>query len=135
MNSHYENLIRGLVKYGGTVTRYTGDGVLALFGAPLDDPDHALHAVQVVWEAYSLLAKFKVRRSVDTFELQTGFGIHTGMAVVGSISTDARAEYTPIGVADHVICGQQAEVSVKGRSRLVWVVEVVGMRKPPQEKR
>jgi len=158
LNSYYENLIQALIKYGGTVTRYTGDGVLALFGAPLEDPDHALHAVQAAWEAYVLLEKFNaIRRSVGAVELRTGFGIHTGVAVVGSIGCEARAEYTPIGdaanvasrieglnrelgtvilisdatyqrVADWVVVGKRAETPVKGRAKPVQVVEVVGLR-------
>ncbi len=158
LNSYYENLIQALIKYGGTVTRYTGDGVLALFGAPLEDPDHALHAVQAAWEAYTLLEKFNfIRRSVGAFELHTSFGIHTGTAVVGSIGCETRAEYTPIGdaanvasrieglnrelgtvvliseatyqrVADRIAAGKRAETPVKGRSQMVQVVEVVGLR-------
>jgi adenylate cyclase len=158
LNGYYQNLIQALVKHGGTVTRYTGDGVLALFGAPLPDSDHAHHAVEAAWEAHTLLEKFNaIRRSVGAVELRTGFGIHTGVAVVGSIGCEARAEYTPVGdaanvasrieglnrelgtvilisdstyrqTADRVVAGQQAEVTVKGRSRAVRVVEVVGLR-------
>jgi class 3 adenylate cyclase len=161
LNSYYENLIQAMIKFKGTVTRYTGDGVLALFGAPLEDPDHALHAIQATWEAYNLLEKFNsIRRSVGAFELQTGFGIHTGVAVIGSIGCDVRAEYTPIGdaanvasrieglnrdlgtailisgatyqrVAERVIPGKRTETSVKGRSQPVEVVEVVGLRADP----
>ncbi len=163
LNSYYENLIQALNKHGGTVTRYTGDGVLALFGAPLEDPDHALNAVRAVWEAHMLLEKFNdIRRTVQAFELRTGFGIHTGEVVVGSIGSEARAEYTPIGdganvasrieglnkelgtsilisddtyrrVAPWVEVGQRAEVMVKGRTRPVRVVEVVGLRSQPRQ--
>ncbi|MBN1954468.1 MAG: adenylate/guanylate cyclase domain-containing protein [Anaerolineae bacterium] len=162
LNVYYGFLVQTLIRHGGTVTRYTGDGVLALFGAPLDDPDHALHAVQAVWESYTLLEKFNdIRRTLGAFELRTGFGIHTGSAVVGSIGTDARAEYTPIGdpanvasrieglnkelstsvliseatyrrVVEHVLVGQRAEVTVKGRSRPVRVVELVGLKPTPR---
>jgi class 3 adenylate cyclase len=158
INSYFENLIQAMTKHGGTVTRYTGDGVLALFGAPLDDPNHALNAVQAAWEAHNLLDKFNsIRRSVEAFELSTGFGIHSGSAVVGSIGCEARAEYTPIGdaanvasrieglnkelntailiseatyqrVADHVVVGKRAETSVKGREKPIEVIEVIGMR-------
>lgn len=158
LNSYYENLVQALINCGGTVTRYTGDGVLALFGAPLEDPDHALHAVEAAWEAYKLLEKFNaIRRSVGAFELETGFGIHTGMAVVGGVGCESRAEYTPIGdaanvasrieglnrelrtailisdktyqyVVDRILVGKQADTSVKGRTKAVKVVEVVGLR-------
>lgn len=155
LNAYYENLVQILINHGGTVTRYTGDGVLVLFGAPLDDPDHARHAVEAALEAHKLLEKFNaIRRTMDVFELRTGFGIHTGTAVVGSIGCEARAEYTPIGdpanvasrieslnreldtsilisdatyerVADYIVVGKMAETPVKGRVELVKVYEVL----------
>jgi class 3 adenylate cyclase len=158
LNVYYGFLVQALIRHGGTITRYTGDGVLALFGAPLEDPDHALHAVLAAWEAHNLLEKFNdIRRTVGAFELRTGFGVHTGMAAVGSIGCEARAEYTPIGdaanvasrieglnrelgtvilisddtyrrVADRLIVGKRAATPVKGRSQPVEVVEVAGLR-------
>jgi len=157
LNIYYENLVQILTKYGGTITRYTGDGVLALFGAPLDDPYHARHAVEAALEAHALLEKFNaIRRIAGAFELRTGFGIHTGVAVVGSIGCEARAEYTPIGdppnvasrieglnrelktsilisnatyecLTDQVIVGKTAETPVKGRVEPVQVYEVLGL--------
>ena len=158
LNAYYENLIQTLIKHDGTVTRYTGDGVLVLFGAPLDNSDHAYSAVEAALEAQEILEKFNsIRRKVGAFELRTGFGIHTGMAVVGSIGCEARAEYTPIGdpanvasrieglnrdlgtsilisratyerVADRVVVGKTAETPVKGRVEPVQVYEVLGLR-------
>lgn len=158
LNAYYENLVQILIEHGGTIARYTGDGVLVLFGAPLDDPDHARHAVEAALEASELLEKFNdIRRMVGAFELHTGFGIHTGIAVVGSIGCESRAEYTPIGdpanvasrieglnrelgtsilisqatyerVADSVVVGKTAETAVKGRVESVQVYEVLGLR-------
>jgi class 3 adenylate cyclase len=155
LNAYYENLVQTLIKYGGTVTRYTGDGVLALFGAPLEDPDHARNAVGAALEAQALLEGFNaIRRRLGVFELRTGFGIHTGVAVVGSIGTETRAEYTPIGdpanvasrieglnrdlgtsilisratyeqVADCVVVGKSATTPIKGRVKPVQVYEVL----------
>ncbi|HEV58344.1 MAG TPA: adenylate/guanylate cyclase domain-containing protein [Phycisphaerales bacterium] len=158
LNAYYENLVQILSKYGGTVTRYTGDGALVLFGAPLDDAHHALHAVEAVLEAHQLLSKFnEIRRIAGAFELRTVFGIHTGTAVVGSVGCEARAEYTPIGdpanvanrieglnrelgtavlisdttyrrLADVVVVGKSAETSVKGRSETIKVYELLGFK-------
>ncbi|MBU0704273.1 MAG: adenylate/guanylate cyclase domain-containing protein [Chloroflexi bacterium] len=158
LNAYYDNLVQILTEHGGTIARYTGDGVLVLFGAPLDDPDHARHAVEAALEARELLEKFNdIRRTIGAFELRTGFGIHTGVAVVGSIGCEARAEYTPIGdpanvasrieglnrelgtsilisqatyerVADSVIVGKTAETLVKGRVEPVQVYQVLGLR-------
>jgi class 3 adenylate cyclase len=157
LNAYYATLVQILEDHGGTITRYTGDGVLALFGAPLDDPDHALHAVQAALKAYEVLGHFNaIRRMVKAFELRTGFGIHTGVAVVGSVGSETRAEYTPIGdpanvasrieglnrelgtsilisratyerVADHVIVGKTAQTTVKGRVEPVQVYEVLAL--------
>ncbi len=158
LNAYYENVVQILTEHGGTITRYTGDGMLVLFGAPLDDPEHALHAVEAALEAHELLEKFNsIRRTAGAFELRTCFGIHTGIAVVGSIGCESRAEYTPIGdpanvasrieglnrelgtsilissatyerIADHIVVGKTAETPVKGRVEPVKVYQVVGRR-------
>jgi class 3 adenylate cyclase len=157
INAYFEYLVQIFTQHNGTVTRYTGDGMLVLFGAPLDDPDHARHAVEAALEAQDMLEKFNaIRRTMGIFELRTGFGIHTGTAVVGSVGCEARAEYTPIGdpanvasrieglnrelgtsilishttyerVADCVAIGKQAETSVKGRTEPVQVYEVLDL--------
>jgi adenylate cyclase len=158
LNAYFEYLVQTFARHNGTVTRYTGDGMLVLFGAPLSDPDHARHAVGAALEAQKVLEKFNaIRRTVGVFELRTGFGIHTGIAVVGSIGCETRAEYTPIGdpanvasrieglnrelgtsilvshatyerVADCVVIGKTAETPVKGRVEPVQVYEVLGLR-------
>ncbi|HHS97282.1 MAG TPA: adenylate/guanylate cyclase domain-containing protein [Chloroflexi bacterium] len=158
LNSYYENLVRVLASHGGTVTRYMGDGLLVLFGAPLEDPDHALHAVQAAWKAYVHLEKFNdIRRGLGALPIRTGFGIHTGIAVVGSVGCPERAEYTAVGdavnlasrveeltreldatilisdatyrrVAEYVKVGKRIRATVRGRSQPVEVVEVVGLR-------
>jgi len=158
LNAYFEYLVQTFARHNGTVTRYTGDGMLVLFGAPLGDPDHARHAVGAALEAQKVLEKFNaIRRTVGVFELRTGFGIHTGTAVVGSIGCETRAEYTPIGdpanvasrieglnrelgtsilvshatyehIADCVVVGKTAETPVKGRIEPVQVYEVLGLR-------
>jgi adenylate cyclase len=157
LNAYFDILVKAIAEHGGTVTRYTGDGLLALFGAPLDDPDHACHAVEAALEAQGYLDSLnEIRRAVGTFELRTGFGIHTGVAVIGSIGCETRAEYTPIGdpanvanrieglnknlgtsilissdtlerIVDRVVTGKTAETPVKGRVEPVRVYEVVGL--------
>ena len=161
LNAYFDILVKAIAEHDGTITRYTGDGLLALFGAPLDDPDHAYHAVEAVLEAQGYLDSLnEIRRAVEAFELRTGFGIHTGVAVIGSIGCETRAEYTPIGdpanvasrieglnknlgtsilissdtlerVAERVVTGKTAETPVKGRIEPVRVYEVVGLGPGP----
>jgi adenylate cyclase len=87
-------------KHGGTVDKYMGDGLMALFNVPLEQPDHADRAVRAALEFQArlrtLAGRFRARYGTD---LQCGIGINTGEAVVGIIGSEQRLEYTAIGDA------------------------------------
>jgi len=82
-------------QHGGIVNKFLGDGLLALFGAPLQTADHALRAAEAALrlarEAEQLLP------SSGSSELGIGIGLHTGEAVVGITGSEQRSEYTAIG--------------------------------------
>jgi adenylate cyclase len=79
---------------GGFINKLLGDGFLAVFGAPLEDPLHAQGAVNA---ARGLGIEFdKMKNSGFIFQ-DYGIGMHTGIAMVGSLGSDARREYTVIG--------------------------------------
>ncbi|MBI4588334.1 MAG: CHASE2 domain-containing protein [Candidatus Rokubacteria bacterium] len=85
-------------KYGGTVDKYIGDAIMALYGAPFDQPNHAEQAVRTALEFQD-----RVKALSDRWEarcgarLRNGVGINTGDAVVGTIGSLQRLEYTAIG--------------------------------------
>ncbi|MGE0680371.1 MAG: adenylate/guanylate cyclase domain-containing protein [Candidatus Binatia bacterium] len=84
----------------GTVSRVLGDGIMALFGAPLAQEDHphrALYAALRMQEAVRRYAE-ELRRQHDS-ELQIRVGVNTGEVVVGAIGNDLFMEYTPVGHA------------------------------------
>lgn len=87
-------LVDILDRHGGIVNKFLGDGFLALFGAPLEAPDPAHHAVAAAREM--LEANDRVNRQT-AWPLRIGIGIHIGEVVAGSIGSPRRKEYTVIG--------------------------------------
>jgi adenylate cyclase len=87
-------LVEILDRHGGIVNKFLGDGFLALFGAPLEAPDAAQHAVSAAREM--LLAMDGINRG-SGWQLRIGIGIHFGEVVAGNIGSPRRKEYTVIG--------------------------------------
>jgi class 3 adenylate cyclase/tetratricopeptide (TPR) repeat protein len=85
-------------RYEGTVNQYLGDGVMALFGAPVALEDHALRAVQAALAIQETIAGYsaelKRQRGV---EIRLRVGLNTGTVVVGKIGDDLRMDYTAVG--------------------------------------
>lgn len=88
--NHYFNISTEiLLKYDGTVDKFVGDAVMAIFNAPTAVNDHELKAVQ---------AALEIQREIKKWEkIQVGIGIHTGSAVVGNIGSKHKLDYTAIG--------------------------------------
>jgi adenylate cyclase len=83
---------------GGTVKEFTGDGVMALFGAPVahaDDPDRAVRAALAMLRRMPRLNAELARDELP--ELRIGIGVHTGEVVAGRIGPDERVVYTVVG--------------------------------------
>ncbi|MDB5850317.1 MAG: adenylate/guanylate cyclase with Chase sensor, partial [Rhodoferax sp.] len=92
---------------GGTLDKFTGDGLMAVFGAPAVYPDHAARAVRAA-QAMDRAAR-EVAKTLDPMltglgltPFRVGLGLHTGQAVLGSIGSQKRSEYTAIGDAVNV---------------------------------
>jgi len=84
--------------HGGTVDKYIGDCIMALYNVPFDQPDHAAEAIRTALDfqkaTYDLTARWKAKFGV---EIKNGVGINTGEAVVGTMGSRQRLEYTAIG--------------------------------------
>jgi adenylate cyclase len=87
-------LVDILDRHGGIVNKFLGDGFLALFGAPIEAPDCAQHAVAAAREM--LVAMEEVNKASD-WPLRIGIGVHFGEVVAGNIGSPRRKEYTVIG--------------------------------------
>ncbi len=98
VNQYLDVMVEVLFAYQGTLDKFLGDGLLAFFGAPLHQPDHALRAVQAALEIQRAIADFnKYRRQHGAITLEIGIGINSGEAIVGNIGSERRMEYTVIG--------------------------------------
>lgn len=89
-----------ITQHGGTVDKFVGDAIMAIWNAPADDPDHVAHACAAVLacrEANRKLNEEFAREGWPSY--QTRFGLHTGEAVVGTIGSDDRLAYTVLGAA------------------------------------
>lgn len=98
LNRYFEKMVEAIQSNRGTVDKFMGDGIMAVFGAPLDDEDSALHAVQAALAMLERLEQLNREWAAEGFEpVRIGIGIHTGEAVVGNIGSPQRMEYTAIG--------------------------------------
>ncbi|HLD30296.1 MAG TPA: adenylate/guanylate cyclase domain-containing protein [bacterium] len=94
LNEYFNDIVEEISEYGGNIDKYIGDAVLAEFGVPLAQEDHAFRAVSAALGLRERLREFN-RKSGR--ELRFGIAIHTGPVVVGNIGSEKKMEYTCIG--------------------------------------
>lgn len=84
----------------GTIDKYEGDAIIAFFGAPIDDPEHAIHACESAVKMKRMEAELNERFLADKMSptpLATRIGINTGDMVVGNMGTERKMDYTIMG--------------------------------------
>ena len=99
MNDVFDILIHGVHSYGGTVNKMTGDGIMALFGAPIAVEDAPQRAIRAALNIHQGMAKFndRIKGESKLQPLKMRIGIHTGSVVVGTMGNDLRVEFTAVG--------------------------------------
>ena len=96
-------------RYGGHIVQSTGDGVFALFGAPVAHEDHPQRALYAALRMQEEMRRYADRlRAEGRAPLQVRVGVNTGEVVVRSIQTGEHAEYTPIGHCTGIAARMQA---------------------------
>ena len=111
-----------IFRNGGTVDKYVGDAIMALYNVPFDQPDHAARAVHTALEFQARLAQVTAGFDAPQVkELRCGVGINTGDAVVGTIGSEQRLEYTAIG--DTINLGARLEELTKEHQVPVLISE------------
>jgi class 3 adenylate cyclase len=156
LNLFFTEVVSAMEAEGGIVKQFTGDGVMALFGAPVAHPDDPARAVRAALGLLERLGRLNTRlQEYQVPPLRIGVGIHTGEVVAGRIGPDTRVEYgvvgDPVNLASRIEgltkelqatilvsrataeklgsefrCGRSAVFPVKGKQQPVEVVEIVG---------
>ena len=116
-----------IFKHGGTVDKYMGDCVMALYNVPFEDPDHVMNAMQTALElqerTLQVSARWEARLGAV---IRSGIGINTGEAVVGTMGSRQRLEYTAIG--DTINLGSRLESLTKEYGVAIIISEFTQQR-------
>ena len=104
-----------VMKNDGTIDKYIGDALMAIWNAPLDIEDHAQKAVDTAIEMQKVLAKLNNELKEDgLMELSIGIGINTGDAVVGNMGSNQRFDYSVLGDAVNLAARLEAQTKEYG---------------------
>ena len=118
LNRYFSAMTDIIFAHGGTLDKYLGDGLMALFGAPTTTPDDASNALNAaVAMQRRLLGINRELREEGFQEIGVGMGLHTGEVIVGYIGSDRRSEYTAIG--DTVNTSSRLESNARGGEILI----------------
>jgi adenylate cyclase len=156
LNEYFELMVDILFRAQGTLDKYVGDEIMALFGAPVDMPDAPLNAVRCAVDMQKALREFNRTRVAEGLDpIKIGIGVNTGRVITGAIGSSRTLQYTAIGdpvntasrlcsiaksgeiilsestmrrVADHVDFVQLPPVRLKGKEQEQQVYNVVGLK-------
>lgn len=159
LNEYLTAMTNIVFKYDGLLDKYIGDAVMAVFGAPLNQPDHARRACLTAIEMMSTLKRLQVKWETEGWPpINIGIGINTGDMVVGNMGSEMRFDYTVMGdsvnlasrlegtnkeygtniiisefthnvIKDDFFCRELDAVRVKGKKRPVQIFELLGEMK------
>src|SRR5205085_2322322 len=124
LNQYLTEMTDAIMGHGGTLIAYLGDGIIAVFGAPLEQADHADRALAAAHEMLGeRLDRFndwlRGRGIEKPFEM--GIGINSGLLMAGNVGSQERLEYTVIG--DTVNTAARMEGLTKGSGHSVFIAE------------
>jgi adenylate cyclase len=128
LNEFFDIATTAIFEHGGSVNKFMGDEVLALYNAPLDLPDHAARAVDTAVDLLDRLRSYNAAH--HDRELHVHIGINTGLVMAGNVGTARRMEYTVLGDAvnvasrlckvlppDRIAVGGETWARIEGRPR------------------
>jgi adenylate cyclase len=158
LNEYFSGMVESVMHHHGVVDKFIGDAIMAVFGAPVPEPDDPLNAIKAALEMRARLEKINVdfkRRGMP--EIRTGIGLHSGQVVAGNMGHAQRMEYTVIGdavnlasrlegmtkelecdvvlsedlyvqVQQHIEVEPLHKIKVKGRDQEVMVYRLIALR-------
>ncbi len=121
LNRYFSVMSRIIVRHRGTVSRFLGDGILAVFGAPVSSLNNSENAVAAALEMIDALEDFNRDGLAELTgeEVRIGIGIHHGEVVAGNVGSDERMEYTVVGDPVHV--ATRIEELTKGVPNAIFI--------------
>lgn len=158
MNEYFTEMVDVIMSRRGMVNDFIGDGILAIYGAPVDDPDHAWHAVQSAYGMQQALGRLNERwQKRGAVTLAMGVAVNTGQVFAGNMGSPRKKKYSVLGdtvntvarmeglnrdlgtgilisaetlarVSDRVIVRARGNVMVKGKSQPVELYELLDLK-------
>jgi adenylate cyclase len=103
LNDFQSRMVAAVFAHGGTLDKFLGDGLMAYFGAPVEQAEHPRLGLRCALAMQAALAELNTARlSRNQPALRMGIGLHTGPAIVGAIGTEIRREFTAVGDAVNI---------------------------------
>jgi len=163
MNGYFTAMVDVILAHRGIVQDFIGDGILAVYGAPLDDADHAWHAVLTAHRMQTALQQLNRQWEASGHPpLAMGVAVHTGEAFAGNVGSPRKKKYAVIGdtvntvsrieglnrdlstsilisaatlaaVKDRIEVQDRGSVKMKGKAQPVEVFELLGLVEPEPE--
>ena len=124
VNCYLSEMTEAILAAGGTLISYMGDGIMAVFGAPLQQPDHADRALAAAAEMIGpRLAAFNAWIAEQGYEhtFKMGIGINSGPVMAGNVGSEQRVEYTALG--DTTNTASRLEGMTKGSGHMLFVAD------------
>lgn len=136
VNCYLNEMTEAILDAGGTLISYMGDGIMAVFGAPLEQPDHADRALRAAREMlWSRLDCFNdwIGEQGHTHRFVMGVGLNSGPVMAGNIGSEQRVEYTALG--DTTNTASRLEGMTKGSGHMLFVSDSTrqSMRSSPAD--
>ncbi|MCK5800239.1 MAG: GAF domain-containing protein, partial [Deltaproteobacteria bacterium] len=156
LNGYFEAMVEELFRYNGTLDKYVGDEIMALFGVPVSHADASINAVECAVAMMSALDRFNAARFQQGHQpVEIGIGMNTGVCIYGALGSPKTLQYTVIGdavntasrlcsvakageiiiseetyqqVANHIEAQSLPKVRVKGKENELSIYRVTGIR-------
>ena len=132
LNQYFTVMTTAIERNGGYVDKFIGDAVMAVWGAPLDDPEAERHAVDAALDCFAALERFNTDVVTAKYGLPaigTRIGINTGTAVVGNMGSQTRLNYTITGDIVNLAARLEGANKVFGTSIMIGETTARGLRK------
>jgi adenylate cyclase len=136
VNTYLNEMTEAILGAGGTLIAYMGDGIMAVFGAPLEQPDHADRALAAATEMIDArLDAFNawIAEHGHDHRFVMGVGVNSGPVMAGNIGSEQRVEYTALG--DTTNTASRLEGMTKGSGHMLFIADSTRERlhEPPEE--